>query len=125
MPKLGSYDDPDLNGIVTKVEVMPLQEYLIRRHGEKAPEIIDKFSNVERDNIIFTAEFEGAEIEGFFMIPGISGWHNSNLKSFLQLNGMTADVDTDDPDTLKVWLGAKVKGVLDKTSSGTFLRLAK
>lgn len=126
MPKLGDYDNPDLEGIIiTKVYVQSLFDYLTERHGEDAPDIIEKFNNVERNHVIVKTDLNGEEIDGFFMIPSLSGWHNSNLRKFIALNNLDSDVDTSVQADLDKWVGREVKGVLQKTSDGTFLRLAK
>ena len=127
MPKLGQgFDKPDYLGVVTRVYVQALKDYLEEKHGEEADDIIDKFNNVTRDNIIVVAAVAeiGEEVEGFYAIPKASGWENSNVKKFMALNGLPA-VDPYDQEDLEQWVGREVKVVWESTSKGKFLRLAK
>jgi hypothetical protein len=105
--------------------VSSLFDYLSAKHGEDAPDIIEKFSNTGRAHVIVEAEISGEQVDGFFMIPSLTGWHNSNLKGFIQVNGLDSDIDTDVQEELDRWVGNSAQGVLDKTPNGTFLRLAK
>ena len=127
MPKLGAgFDKADYVGVISKVWVQPLDQYLRDKHGEDADDIIDKFNNVTRDNIIVVAGVEELkeDVEGFFSIPKASGWQNSNIRSFMAVNELPA-VDPYDSDDLASWLGLGVKVVWESTSKGKFLRLAK
>lgn len=126
-PKLGEgFDKADYVGLISKVYVKPLQDYLRDKHGENADEIIDKFNNVTRDNIVVEATVEelGEVVDGFFSIPKASGWSNSNIRSFMALNELPA-VDPYDQDDLDTWLGYEIKVVWESTAQGKFLRLAK
>jgi len=102
-----------------------LGQHLSDKHGEKAGAIMEKFSNLDRDHVVVRARIAETDIDGFFMIPGLTGWHKSNLKSFIQINELNSDIDTDVQADLDTWIGCKVIGVLEKTQNGTFLRLAK
>jgi len=126
-PKLGEgYDKADYTGVITRVYVQDLHGYLSEKHGDKADEIIDKFQNVTRDNIIVVAHVAeiNEDIEGFYTIPKASGWNQSNIKAFMALNGL-ASVDPEDQADLDTWLGREVKVVWESTSKGKFLRLDK
>lgn len=125
MVKTDSYDSPDLIGVIDRVYVQPLGEYLMDRHGaERYAEIADKFNGLERDNVIVKATIAGSTVEGFFVIPQLTGWNQSNLKGFMQVNSLPA-VDTEVQKDLDKWVGMPAQGVLVKSGEGTFLRLAK
>lgn len=129
MTKLGSYDNPDLVGVIDRVYVITLGDHLLNKHGvDAAPAIMEKFNNLERKHVIVEATIADTVVDDVFMIPGLTGWSKSNLKSFIQLNKLDSEVDTDVQKDLDKWVGQPVQGILQTAkdpTKGTFLRLAK
>jgi len=124
-------DAEDLRATITRVYVDTLYDYLNAKHGEQAQAIIEKFSNTGRDHVIVSAETPSGEVvEGFFMIPTLAGWSNSNLRRFITYNKLPSEVDTEVQEDLDTWVGREVGVVLQSVtmsdgSKAKFPRLAK
>ncbi len=97
--KLTDYDNPLMTAIISKVEIKPLSEHI-------SPEFHEKFSNLDRDNIIIYFDMEGVNGEKvtrnyFMMIPQLQGYSRSNLSAFRAKNPDLGS-DTDE------WVGKTI-----------------
>tara|TARA_Y100000296_G_C5027834_1_gene183214 strand:+ start:136 stop:474 length:339 start_codon:yes stop_codon:yes gene_type:complete len=86
--RLTDFDNPELIGRITRVEIKPLSEHI-------APEYHEKFGNLDRPNIIVHYDLDGQERNFFMMVPSMQGYSRSNLKRFREKNvGLSDDTDT-------------------------------
>ena len=111
---LSEFQKTEIEGTIVSAFTKTLREYLKTKKNPVLEQVIDDaFKNPDRLNVIVIAEVDGCAVDAFFMVPtNRRGWEKSNLKRFIDKNGL-AMIDTDNPKDFKKWLGKKVAAKID------------